>query len=120
MPLFRGRYVVGLLAGLALVGCGPREPHVLGVAPASEKVVTMSEAAKAPAAQKIKIEGEMVEKCPAAGCWFVLRDKTGTLRVDTKGADFVVTDVPLRTTMTVAGKIVQGETPTLAATGARY
>lgn len=66
----------------------------------------------------------MIEKCPAAGCWFKLRDATGIVRVDTKNAGFVVTDVPVGTTLTVAGTpqvpAAKGTEPTLAATGLRY
>ena len=60
----------------------------------------------------------MIEKCPVAGCWFKLRDQTGVMRVDTKAAGFVVTDVPLHTRMRVQGRAdTQGG---VAATGIRY
>jgi uncharacterized protein YdeI (BOF family) len=62
-----------------------------------------------------------VEKCPVAGCWFVLRDQTGTIRVDTKNGGFVVVDVPLKTTVVVAGQIAtNGSERFLDATGVRY
>jgi uncharacterized protein YdeI (BOF family) len=62
----------------------------------------------------------MIEKCPVAGCWFVLRDKTGTVRVDTKAAGFVVTEVPLNTELTVQGTLVKGVQPSFAAKGIRF
>ena len=63
----------------------------------------------------------MIEKCPVAGCWFRLRDQTGTIKVDTKAASFVVVDVPLQQTMTVAGKVAtEGNEVVLEATGLRY
>lgn len=63
----------------------------------------------------------MIEKCPAAGCWFRLQDETGTIKVDTKSAGFVVSAVPLETKITVAGKIHDtGEEVTIEATGVRY
>jgi hypothetical protein len=50
----------------------------------------------------------------------MLRDKTGVVRVDTKAAGFVVSDVPLHTVLTVAGKVTPGTQPGIAATGIRY
>jgi hypothetical protein len=63
----------------------------------------------------------MVEKCPTSGCWFRLRDQTGIIRVDTRAAGFVVTNVPLQSQITVAGKVVQrGDEKSLLASGLRY
>jgi hypothetical protein len=63
----------------------------------------------------------MIEKCPVAGCWFVLRDATGTVKVDTKSAGFVVVDVPLNKEMIVAGIVrTNGSGLLLEATGLRY
>jgi len=63
----------------------------------------------------------MVEKCPEAGCWFVLKDATGKLRVDTKTAGFVVVDVPLQRELTVVGTVItNGMEVLFAATGVRY
>ncbi len=63
----------------------------------------------------------MIEKCPVAGCWFRLHDDTGTIKIDTKAAGFVVSAVPLETKMSVAGKIsdTDGEV-IIEATGVRY
>jgi uncharacterized protein YdeI (BOF family) len=106
--------------GLALAGCGHAEERVLGIKPASEVTSTVQALTKVPAAKQVTLRGEMVEKCPVAGCWFILRDKSGTVRVDTKAAGFVVSDVPLHVTMTVTGNVVPGTQPGLAATGVRY
>jgi uncharacterized protein YdeI (BOF family) len=63
----------------------------------------------------------MVEKCPASGCWFRLRDQTGTIRVDTRAAGFVVTNVPLQSRITIAGKVVKrGDEKSVLASGLRY
>ncbi len=75
---------------------------------------------KTTAARTVTLRGEMVEKCPVAGCWFKLRDQTGIVRVDTKAAGFVVSDVSLHTQMTVQGKVVPGGETQIAATGLRY
>src|SRR5687768_9638565 len=102
---------LALLAG----GCAGREPRVLGVAPSgSPSAVSAARSARSGAA--LVVAGEMVEKCPVAGCWFDLRDESGTIRVDTKNAGFVVLDVPLHTRMTVGGRVkTKGEEPLLEA-----
>ena len=56
-----------------------------------------------------------------AGCWFSIRDDTGTIKIDTKAAGFVVLDVPLGTTVTVSGKVARdGQDRLVEATGLRY
>jgi len=50
-----------------------------------------------------------------------VRDETGTIKVDTKSAGFVVVDVPLDTKVTVMGKIVtEGNEVSLEAEGLQY
>lgn len=69
----------------------------------------------------VTIEGTLVEKCPVAGCWFRIRDDTGVIKVDTKMAGFVVTEIPLQTRLTVGGKVaLEGVEIVLQATGLRY
>lgn len=78
-------------------------------------------ARKADSGASLVVAGEMVEKCPVAGCWFEVRDGSGTLRVDTKNAGFVVLDVPLHSRITVVGRMQRsGGEPQLEATGVRY
>ena len=104
----------------ALVGCSSRQETVLGV-PAAQSVVVTANALSLKSAEKsVTLQGEMTEKCPVAGCWFMLRDKTGIVRVDTKNAGFVVTEVPVHTQMTVTGTVASGTPPGLNATGIRY
>ena len=101
-------------------GCAGAEPHTLGAVIANVPVLAVRAAAQQKAAQPVVVEGEMIEKCPVAGCWFVLKDRTGVVRVDTKAAGFVVTDVPLHMRLTVAGTVTPGTQPGIAATGVRY
>jgi uncharacterized protein YdeI (BOF family) len=69
----------------------------------------------------VVLTGAMVEKCPVAGCWFDLQDDSGTIRVDTKNAGFVVLDVPVHARVTVAGRIKSlGSEPQIEAVGVRY
>jgi uncharacterized protein YdeI (BOF family) len=110
-----------LLAGLVaavLAGCSERAPRNLGAA-FEGRPVPIREAAAG--ADSVLIAGAMTEKCPVAGCWFMLEDESGTIKVDTKNAGFVVVDVPLKSKMIVSGKVVtNGSERLLEATGLRY
>ena len=108
-----------LLLPLALAACS-RSPVVMGQRPAGAPAAIRALDRLSPQSAVV-VSGVMVEKCPVAGCWFVLRDGTGQVRVDTKTAGFVVTDVPLKTRLTVAGSVQREEgTTSLAAIGALY
>jgi uncharacterized protein YdeI (BOF family) len=118
-------HISGLSAAIAvcmapLSGCGSRQETTRGTALPAVAVSTVAQLAHIERARPVLLHGEMVDKCPMAGCWFMLRDKTGIVRVDTKAAGFVVSDVPLHTTLTVAGKVTPGTQPGVAATGIRF
>jgi uncharacterized protein YdeI (BOF family) len=108
-----------ILFALFLAGCGSRQTSVLGTPPAAQTPTTVR-LLSARAGSVVTVQGEMVEKCPVAGCWFMLRDRSGTVRVDTKQAGFVVSEVPLHTQMTVRGTVTAGDEVSLKATGVRY
>src|SRR5262245_49106352 len=109
-----------LLALPILWGCGSHN-HTLGQAFAGQTTVTVAEAQRANVESAIIIRGRMTEKCPVAGCWFVLEDAAGKIKVDTKNAAFVVVDVPLQTVVTVAGHVAtNGNERFIDATGLRY
>ncbi|HEY5914789.1 MAG TPA: hypothetical protein VJA21_29715 [Verrucomicrobiae bacterium] len=115
------RSLLVLLAGLVLVlGCRQQPGTTLGKAPAGQvRTILAIRAGDTP--PQVTLTGTMVEKCPVAGCWFRLRDDTGTIKVDTKSAGFVVAEVPLETKMTVAGRIVESEGEVIIeAIGVRY
>ena len=109
-----------LILLLLAAGCSKPNGKVLGQAPKGEpQNIIAIKAGDTPA--QVTIQGVMIEKCPVAGCWFRLRDRTGIIKVDTKTAGFVVVNVPLETTVTVAGKVVpDGKEVALEATGLRY
>ena len=107
--------LLALLAGLA--GCSRAGGTVLGTDPGGEAATPVKELKPAAAAT---VRGVMYEKCPAAGCWFMLRDKSGVIRIDTKAAGFTVTDVPLNAEMVVKGSLKDSGERTLTATGLRY
>ena len=107
------------VALLVSTGCGP-SGKVKGRNPkGNEKTVLAIRAGDA--GTNVVLTGIITEKCPTAGCWFWLNDTTGAIRVDTKSAGFVVTDVPLNRQVTVGGRIVDvdGEA-TVHASGLRY
>ena len=110
-----------LLACLSLAtACHKSSATVLGKPPkGAPRTILSVRAGDTP--PQVTVGGVMIEKCPVAGCWFRLRDPTGTIKIDTKSAGFVVVDVPLQTQVTVAGKVVtEGSDVMLEATGLRY
>lgn len=113
-------FLAVLTGGALLSGCGARQETTRGAALPAVAVSNVAQLTQVKRAQPVVLRGEMIDKCPVAGCWFMLRDKTGIVRVDTKAAGFVVSDVPLHTTMTVAGKVTPGAQPGVAATGVRF
>lgn len=114
--------LVALAAGTVLPsGCLRSGGTVLGISPATGERQTTAEARSLPPGTTLVVQGELVEKCPVAGCWFILRDPGGTVKVDTKAAGFVVLDVPLHRTLIVGGRTSgTGEGRIIDATGIRY
>lgn len=105
---------------LILAGCSDGKPKTLGV-PVEGTPVTVTGAQQAISESRVVIQGTMTKKCPVAGCWFMLQDSTGTIKVDTKNAGFVVVDVPLNSSVTVAGRVgTNGQERFIDATGVRY
>jgi uncharacterized protein YdeI (BOF family) len=113
-------FLMVLTGGALLSGCGAQHETTRGAALPAVAVSNVAQLAQVERATPVVLRGEMIDKCPVAGCWFMLRDKTGIVRIDTKAAGFVVSDVPLHTTMTVAGRVMPGTQPGVAATGIRF
>ena len=115
------RLVCTLVISVALIaGCHKPDGKILGKMPKGDlRTVLAVRAGDTP--PQVTLAGVMTEKCPVAGCWFRLRDHTGTIKVDTKSANFVVVKVPLEANVTVSGKItMEGDEAIIAATGIRY
>lgn len=109
---------LALAAFGVLAGCS-HSAETLGTPLTSVTAVSVKELK--PASGPVLLTGKMVEKCPVAGCWFMLRDSTGVIKVDTKAAGFTVINVPLNTTVTVQGTFKAGETDkSVKATGLTY
>src|SRR5262245_19259473 len=113
-----GLFCVLLVSFVA--GCHRQGGVVMGKAPKGEsKTILAVKAGDTP--PQVILTGEMIEKCPAAGCWFRLRDETGSIKVDTRASGFVVVNVPLNAKVVVAGKVVaDGNDTAIQATGIRY
>ncbi|HEV2393709.1 MAG TPA: hypothetical protein VG146_15255 [Verrucomicrobiae bacterium] len=109
-----------LLSLVSMAGCRKSPETILGKAPRGElRTILSVRAGDTP--RQVTLSGMMIEKCPVAGCWFRLDDGTGTIKVDTKSAGFVVVNVPLETKLTVSGKIVtEGDEVSIQASGIRY
>ena len=114
------RHLPALLCLCLLAACGGGKGSVLGKPPKGEpRNISLIQGGEAPAS--VVVRGHLVEKGPVAGCWFRLQDDTGTIKVDTKAAGFVVTHLRMGTTLTVGGTVAwEGAEAVVQATGLRY
>lgn len=105
---------------LACSACTRQEARILGKPPAGqvETILAVRDGITPP---DVTLRGTLVEKCPTAGCWFILKDRTGLIKVDTKAAGFAVTGIPLETDVTVSGRLAyHDDAATLTASGLKY
>ena len=116
--------IAALPALAALAGCSQAvgaASHTMGKPPAGGTITTVANVKPLTVKQQpVTLHGTMIEKCPVAGCWFMLRDKTGVIKIDTKNAGFVVSEVPVNTEVTVSGIPAKSGEPRIAASGIRY
>jgi uncharacterized protein YdeI (BOF family) len=104
-----------------LTGCSERNTRHLGAIFDEAKAATVLHARQTNTEANLILHGTMTQKCPVAGCWFMLQDASGIIKVDTKNAGFVVVDVPLQSTVTIAGRVMTNGTERfIDATGLRY
>ena len=109
-----------VVAGALLVGCGEQAPTTLGVSFEGPSVSVVA-AQRANVESSVILRGTMTKKCPVAGCWFILQDQSGTIKVDTKNAGFVVVDIPLNTALAVVGRVTtNGAERIIEAVGVRF
>jgi len=114
----RTTFAIAALPILVATGCSHKQPVGLGPKAAQASPIAINQiSAKA---QNVTIAGTMIDKCPVAGCWFHVKDATGVIKVDTKNAGFVVTDVPIGSHVVVSGKPLKGESGTISALRMTY
>ncbi len=96
------------------------QPAERGKAPDPQRIESVSAALSRPNGTEVTLAGELVEKCPSEGCWFVLKDSTGKTTVDIEEAGFRVLDVAPGKRMTVRGSVIRrGERTLLVGAGLR-
>jgi uncharacterized protein YdeI (BOF family) len=101
-------------------GCAARQA-VTRPESAGGEIVSLAAVKKMKVATPVIAQGMMVEKCPIAGCWFKLHDRTGTIKVDLKATNLTVTNVALNTKVTVHGTVVpNGSEKMVQATSATF
>ena len=91
--------LIGILLAVAvLVGGGwymlrPQKLHLGKAGETGVSVMSTTDAAKAALGTQVAVQGTISKECPTAGCWAVIKDAAGDLRVDTKKGGFTF---PLR------------------------
>jgi len=108
-----------VVTALLLTGCSHKSGSLGALVEGT--AVTVASITSTPVDKSIVLQGSMTKKCPVAGCWFVLQDQTGTIKVDTKNAGFAVVDVPLNSKLFVAGRVTtNGAERFIDASGVRF
>ncbi|HCA46964.1 MAG TPA: hypothetical protein DEP45_06230 [Armatimonadetes bacterium] len=101
--------VVAVVAGLSWYLLRPQSA-ALGSAAADQVAVTkIGDLTAAQAGQTVAIEGTIAKECPSSGCWAVIQDDTGEIRIDTEKGGFAL---PLRregSRIKVIGELQQAE-----------
>jgi uncharacterized protein YdeI (BOF family) len=98
-------YRVIYCAVLAFLACAGCTSQPKGASTAHAQAIPISSLQKLKPSTPVVAHGTMVEKCPLAGCWFVLRDQSGTIKVDLKATKQTVVNIPLNSEVTVEGTV---------------
>lgn len=82
--------VLVLVAGASLYLLRPQK-ETFGNLPASEvQTVTIGEIAHLQPGETVAIEGTIKRECPSSGCWALIEDHTGEIRIDTEKGGFAL------------------------------
>jgi uncharacterized protein (TIGR00156 family) len=104
--------IIAAAAGAYFALSGSKEAKTLGkpIAP-DAKAISISEAVRMAGkdSKDVVVKGQITEKCPTSGCWFYLKDDTGSIRVDAQFSGFNVLDVPSGSQVTLQGKVSKPE-----------
>ncbi|MHB8997225.1 MAG: OB-fold nucleic acid binding domain-containing protein [Armatimonadota bacterium] len=87
--------IVALLAAGIWYVARPQERASGGATAAfTEQAVTpIGQITKEQAGQDVTIEGTIEKECPSTGCWAIVKDDSGQIRIDTQAGGFTL---PLR------------------------
>lgn len=109
MKLFAAyKMVCGALPGAILFGgCTAKQSGMHSDNVGRSNIITLAAVQKMKPSTPVIAQGTMVEKCPVAGCWFMLHDRTGTIKVDLKATTQNVVNIPLNSEVMVHGKVAQ-------------
>lgn len=96
-----------LFLGL-LLGCSGKERYGQEISK-DAPFVKVKEVYLNPALQDkvVNLEGEIVSQCFSAGCWFYLKDETGTLLIDLAPNLSITTKNKIGRKVKVTGKVVR-------------
>ena len=110
-----------LITLVFLAGCRVPESLLLGVAPLETPQSTVRAMLTEKHTAPLRLQGTIVEKCPVSGCWFRLKDDSGTVLVDLKPAGLTAAEIPVGTKVMAVGTVQrEGDVLRLRATGIRY
>jgi uncharacterized protein YdeI (BOF family) len=96
-----------MLSAILFGGCTAKQSVMHSDNVGKSNIITLVAVQKMKPSTSVIAQGTMVEKCPVAGCWFMLHDKTGTIKVDLKATKQNVVNIPLNSEVTVHGKVAQ-------------
>ena len=108
-PLAVPVVVAVLLAGAVAYLARPQK-ELFGTPPAAQvATVAIADITPERLGQTVAIEGTIVQECPHTGCWAIIRDASGRIRIDTQAGGFAL---PLRregSRVRVVGEVRQTE-----------
>ena len=104
--------IVGLLAVMVWYLARPQVESygVTSVESASAEAVThldIGQIDQTHVGQRVAFEGTITKECPHSGCWAIIKDASGQIRIDTNDGGFAL---PLRregSKVRVVGKVIQ-------------
>lgn len=102
-----------VISSLGIMGCdsGTNTPQLttrLGDPPANDVPQVSAEAVSAETVgETVRVKGEVVQQCPATGCWLILKDETGQAFVDLNPAGLRLTETHKGEQAQVVGRVAK-------------
>ena len=113
--------VVVLVVAGAWYTLRPQRETLGEVAAQPAPVTPIGEISADQVGQSVTIEGTITKQCPSTGCWAVVRDDTGEIRIETADGGFALPLHKEGRPITVTGKVVlkEGRNLEISATSAQ-